>query len=55
MGASLLPPAKSTYYTYGCRICPLEFFIAAAKKNNDAAKFIVSLKQNNSEAFICAP
>ena len=27
----------------------------ATKKNNDAAKFFVSLKQNNSEGFIGAP
>ena len=38
-----------------CRICLLEFFIACPKKNNIAAKFFVSLKQNNSEGFIGAP
>ena len=31
------------------------FLLHAAKKNNKAAKFFVSLKQNNSEGFIGAP
>ena len=31
------------------------FLLPAAKKNNNAAKFTVSLKQNNSEGFIGAP
>ena len=31
------------------------FLLHAAKKNNNAAKFFVSLKQNNSEGFIGAP
>ena len=31
------------------------FLLPAAKKNNDAVKFIVSLKKNNSEGFIGAP
>jgi len=32
-----------------------KFVLHAAKKNNNAAKFFVSLKQNNSEGFIGAP
>ena len=31
------------------------FLLPAAEKNNNAAKFFVSLKQNNSEGFIGAP
>ena len=31
------------------------FLLHAAKKNNNVAKFSVSLKQNNSEGFIGAP
>ena len=31
------------------------FLLHAAKKNSNAAKFSVSLKQNNSEGFIGAP
>ena len=31
------------------------FSLHAAKKNSDAAKFFVSLKQNNLEGFIGAP
>ena len=29
--------------------------VYAAKKDNDAAKFMVSLKQDNSEGFVGAP
>ena len=32
-----------------------DFLLHAAEKNNNAAKFCVSLKQNNSEGFISAP
>ena len=32
-----------------------DFLLHAAKKNNNAAKFFVSLKQNNSEGFIGTP
>ena len=32
-----------------------DILLHAAKKNNNAAKFCVSLKQNNSEGFISAP
>ena len=35
--------------------CCLNFLLHAAKKNNDAAKFFASLKQNISEGFIGAP
>ena len=31
------------------------FVLHAAKKNDNAAQFFVSLKQNNSEGFIGAP
>ena len=31
------------------------FLLHAAKKDNNAAKFFVPLKQNNSEGFIGAP
>ena len=31
------------------------FLLHAAKKNNNASEFFVSLKQNNSEGFIGAP
>ena len=38
-------------------ICIIRLWMSysAAKKNNNTAKFIVSLKQNNSEGFIGAP
>ena len=31
------------------------FLLHTAKKNNNTAKFFVSLKQNNSEGFIGSP
>ena len=38
-----------------CIIARWNFLLPVAKKNNNAAKFTVSLKQNNSEGFIGAP
>ena len=35
---------------YGCAFACWNFLLHAAKKNNNATKFVVSLKQNNSEA-----
>ena len=42
-------------YTISVAFTRRNFLMHAAKKNNDAANFFVSLKQNNSEVFISAP
>ena len=46
MGGSFLS------YSTSVAFAPWDFLLHAAKKNNNAAKFFVSLKQNNSEGFI---
>ena len=42
-------------YAYGCAFARWHFLLHAAKENNNAAKFVVSLKQNNSEGSVGAP
>ena len=48
-GGSLL------YYEVSVAFARWNFLLHAAKKNNNAANFFVSLKQNNSEGFIDEP
>ena len=40
------------FYAISVAFARWNFLLHAAKKNNNAAKFFVSLKQNNSEGFI---
>ena len=49
------PGAKSLVYMgfYGCSF--VYFLFYAFREINNAAKCFVSLKQNYSEGFICAP
>ena len=42
-------------YAISVAFAQWNFLLHATKKNNDAAKFFVCLKQNNSEGFIGAP
>ena len=42
-------------YAISVAFAPWNFLLHVAKKNNNVAKFFVSLKQNNSEGFIGAP
>ena len=42
-------------YTYGCAFNCWNFLSPAARKNNNTAKFFVSLKKNNSEGFSGTP
>ena len=44
-----------TSYAISVTFARWNFLLYAAKKHNKAAKFFVSLKQNNSEGFIGAP
>ena len=44
-------PSYATSIVFAC----WNFSLHAANKNNNAAKFLVSLKQNNVEGFIGAP
>ena len=42
-------------YAISVALARWNFLLHAAKKNNNVAKFFVSLKQNNLEGFIGAP
>ena len=42
-------------YAISVALAGWNFLLHAAKKNNNAAKFFVSLKPNNSEGFTGAP
>ena len=54
---SRVHPALFTFefasYAYGCSF--VYFLLHASKEINNAVKCFVSLKQNYSEGFICAP